>query len=60
MEWVWGIIAGLLLQILLVLTGNTWLCGWIFAAGVVWFVWVVVRQAIQDSRDKGRANGRKA
>jgi hypothetical protein len=52
MAWVLGIITGLLLAILLVLTGNGWVCGWIFGAGVVWFVWTVAHSAIQDARTR--------
>ena len=52
MEWFLGIITGLLGAILLVLTGNTWVCPWILVGAIVWFVWVVVKGVLEEERER--------
>ena len=50
MEWMPGIITVLLLDIVLILTGNAWLIGWVFAALVLWLVCSIVRFHREESR----------
>jgi hypothetical protein len=55
MGWVSGIITGLLVAILLTLTGNRWACGWIFGAGIVYAVFVVLKSVWDDGRERRAA-----
>lgn len=51
MEWALGIITGLFIAALLTLTGNGWMCGWIFVGGVFYVACVVLRGICNDSRE---------
>lgn len=52
MEWMLGIITALLLDIVLILTGNVWVTYWIFGAGVLWVVFIVVKGIRDDGRER--------